>query len=99
MTAKVILLEAAEADLTGAANWYGSYRASLGADFLLCVEEALDRIAHHPLSHPRITGEYRKALVHRFPFAVVYRLLNDDAFVVAIQHSSRHPDTWRGRSQ
>jgi plasmid stabilization system protein ParE len=92
MTANVILLEAAEADLTNAADWYGAYRASLGADFLLCVEETLDRIAHHPLSHPRSAGEYRKALVHRFPFGVVYRMVSTDAYVVAIQHSSRHPD-------
>ena len=98
MTANVILLAAAEADLTNAADWYGAYRASLGADFLLCVEETLDRIAHHPHSYSPIAGEYRRALVHRFPFGVVYRMANGDAYVVAIQHSSRHPDAWRGRN-
>ncbi len=98
MTANVILLEAAEADLKSAANRYGTYRASLGTDFFRCVEETLDRITHHPLSYSRISGEYRKALVHRFPFGVIYRMVNGDAFVVAIQHSSRHPDAWQGRN-
>jgi plasmid stabilization system protein ParE len=99
MMTQVILLEAAEADLSTAECRYGECHPSLGADFLLCVEETLDRIAHHPLSYPRIDGEFRKALVRRFPFGVIYQMANGDAVVVAIQHASRHPETWRTRDR
>ncbi|HEX4613238.1 MAG TPA: type II toxin-antitoxin system RelE/ParE family toxin [Urbifossiella sp.] len=93
-----ILLESAEADLTAAARWYGDRRSVLEAEFLLCVEEALDRIAGHPRSFPTISGEYRKAWVHRFPFGVIYRLHAADALVVAVQHASRRPDLWQDRA-
>jgi hypothetical protein len=38
----------AEADLVNARDWYERQREGLGAAFLLCVEEVLERIGRTP---------------------------------------------------
>jgi hypothetical protein len=45
MTHAVKLLAAARGDLAEAKDWYCRFQPGLEADMLLCVEEALDRIA------------------------------------------------------
>jgi hypothetical protein len=40
---------------------------------------------------------HRFAVVRRFPYSVVYRMLGAEQYVVAVAHSSRSPDYWHGR--
>jgi hypothetical protein len=44
----MIIRPEAEADLTSARAWYERQREGLGAAFLLCVEEVLERIGRTP---------------------------------------------------
>ena len=44
----MIIRPEAEADLVHPRDWYAQQRAGLGAAFLLCVEEVLDRIDRTP---------------------------------------------------
>jgi toxin ParE1/3/4 len=44
----MIIRPEAEADVVNARNWYEQQREGLGAAFLLCVEEALERISRTP---------------------------------------------------
>ena len=97
MTTQIKLLAEAEADLADAALWYEGRVPGLAAEFLRCVEEALGRVARHPLAYRPIDGGYRRALVRRFPFAVVFRLVEETAVVVAIHHTQRQPEFWRHR--
>jgi len=39
----------------------------------------------------------RHFAVHRFPYRIVYRVRDEDIYIVAIAHSSRRPDYWRDR--
>ena len=66
--------ELAEADLAVAVNWYSRIRLGLAADFLLCVDEAIDRIMGDPFAYAPLYHSVRRALVHRFPYGVIYRL-------------------------
>jgi plasmid stabilization system protein ParE len=97
MTHAVTLLDAAKADLAEAASWYRDCHPGLDADFLLCVEETLDRVARYPIASPRVHGEFRRAVVHRFPFGVIYRVARGQVFVVAVLHTSRDPRIWQAR--
>jgi len=97
MTHAVVLLAIAEADLAEAKKWYRHCHPYLETDLIRCVEETLTRIAHHPLSFARLTGEFRQAFVHRFPYRIVFRLVADLIVIVAILHTSRHPRTWIAR--
>jgi plasmid stabilization system protein ParE len=97
MTWAVELLAGAEEDLAQAKDWYRRCHSYLEADLVLCVEEALARMARNPFALARVQGEFRHAFVHRFPYRIVFRVVADLIVVVAILHTSRHPLTWIAR--
>jgi len=70
----------------------------LGEDFLLCVEELLDGIRRMPELHPEVFQDLRLVLVRRFPYAVIYRMDEDQITVLAVYHTRRDPRGWQGRA-
>jgi plasmid stabilization system protein ParE len=95
---RVELRQQFEEEAAEARDWYDAQRPGLGDRFLDAVEATIDRVAELPLSFPRVDGETRWARVQRFPYAIYYQVREDYILVVAIMHSSRHPDRWRSRS-
>jgi hypothetical protein len=51
-----------------------------------------------PAAGPIVYRTLRRALVHRFPFAVYYTLTTDLIEVRGVLHTSRRPASWRGRA-
>jgi plasmid stabilization system protein ParE len=88
----------AEADLVEAKSWYDSQRTGLGDDFLLCLEETLQRLRRMPELYAKTFQDLRLALVRRFPFAVIYRIDDNQITVIAIYHTSRDPRSWQQRA-
>ena len=97
MTSRIVLRLAAAAELEDARLWYEERRAGLGADFIECVDEALERIDAAPLAHPRVHGEVRRVLLRRFPYAVFFVVEPERVVVLAVFHASRAPSIWQGR--
>jgi plasmid stabilization system protein ParE len=98
MTWPVIVNQEAEADLAEAKAYYDCRRAGLGEEFLTCVEDVLGRLGQTPAMHAKVFQDLRRALVHRFPYAVFYRLDDDQVTVVAVYHTHRDPRGWQGRA-
>ena len=48
MSLAFVIRPEAESDLAGAKDWYDQHRPGLGDEFLLCVEEAFERIRRFP---------------------------------------------------
>ena len=89
----------ASAELAEAVRWYENRRAGLGADFYDTVVRTIERIQAHPeIGAPR-SGRLpnREFRVNRFPYKVVYRVRDEDIYVVAIAHTSRRPGYWQHR--
>lgn len=88
----------AKAELNYAAIYYESRRPGLGGEFLMEVERALERILEFPDSGSefRRTG-YRRLIVRRFPYLIVYGVQPDLIRVVAVAHGKRRPGYWRAR--
>jgi|SRR5882724_6218524 len=57
----------------------------------------LDAYANIPNGFAVIHRSVRRALLHRFPFAVFYVLGRDGVVVLGILHGSRHPRFWMNR--
>ena len=95
----MIIEDEARDELFVAAAWYDDQRRGLGDEFLEAIDEALDRVAAAPLSYPqdRCYERARRALLVRFPFAVVFVVHNDDVRVVAFAHAKRLPNYWTKR--
>lgn len=77
--------------------WYESQRAGLGGEFLAAVDVALAAVLESPMRYRVLVLDTRQALVRRFPFRVLYRIVGDEVVVVACYHSRRDPREWRRR--
>jgi hypothetical protein len=42
-------------------------------------------------------GRTRSWLLSRFPYRVIYRVRDEDIYIVAIAHTSRRPGYWKDR--
>lgn len=89
-------LEAAE-DVDAAKAWYEEQRSGLGDDFVASLEAVIELVTEFPEAFPEIAMAHRRAHLHRFPYAVYYRLDRDVIDVLACLHTSRSPDAWRAR--
>jgi plasmid stabilization system protein ParE len=94
----MIIRPEAETDLVTARAWYERQREGLGAAFLLCVEEVLDRIDRTPELYPVVYQDIRRSFTRRFPYAVYYRVAADDVVVLGILHTRRDPQEWQSRT-
>ena len=99
MTRRFIVRPLAEADLEDAARWYEDERAGLAERFLSDVNSTFAHIRERPLQFPAVSGDIRRALLHAFPFAVYFRVLNEIVIVLAVLHLRRNPKVWRGRTR
>jgi plasmid stabilization system protein ParE len=95
---KLLLRPAAAADLDEAYLWYETQQDGLGDEFLAAVIRVLDLVAESPRLYPIVHRDTRRALVKRFPYSILYRLIGDNAVVVSFFQGSRDPKKWQERS-
>ena len=98
MSLDVRLRPEAERDLSDAARWYEEQRPGLGHEFLDEVLDVFSAITEAPQMYPNVHRNTRRALIHRFPFGVYYRVEETTIVVIAILHGSRDPHRWKSRT-
>lgn len=85
-------------DVREATAYYEQQRPGLGVHFLTELDKAIARIARAPLAFPVVEGEVRRSIIKRFPYVVLYRLLEPDTLrVLVIRHHKRDPQIGVGR--
>lgn len=99
MNLNVQVRRAAELDVAAAQTWYETQRSGLGAEFHQQVSQVLARLTDTPLIYPAVYRDFRRAMVHRFPYLIWYRVLGQKITVLACTHSSRHPNETLSRFQ
>jgi plasmid stabilization system protein ParE len=87
----------AEQDVAEAVEWYEDRQPGLGDDLLGEVRAIVHRIELNPQQFPLIHENVRRGLLRRFPYAVFFRLTEDEALVVAVFHTSRDPGRLQAR--
>ena len=98
MNLPLVMRRKARADFDEAFDWYEARRDGLGVEFAERVQAVFDRVSAFPESHPPIYRDVRRALVHPFPYSVIYRIRNGSVVVLAIFHNKRDPKIWRSRA-
>ena len=94
---RIVWLPAAEIEIADAAVWYENQQPQLGDRFLTAVGEAASTAASSPDMYARVRGELRRVLVHRFPYALIFRESVNELLVVACYHLHRDPSVWESR--
>lgn len=97
MSLPVVLRAEAQTDFDEAFDWYEAQRTGLGIDFAAEVQRVFDRIAANPLLHGVVLQDVRKAVAHRFPYSIYYRVESTQVLVIAVFHGRRDPSIWQGR--
>lgn len=96
---RLVVREAAEADIAEAASWYEQRSPGLGSEFLRMVDVALAEIARMPERYPVMRGRARRAILRHFPYAVFFVVRPDLVSVIACLHARRDPRHWQERSE
>jgi len=84
--------------MKAAAVYYDDQVVGLGSDFLDEIESGLNRIRRFPLLSPIYDGEYRRYLLKRFPYGLIYRIEAQKIFIIAVTHHQRKPKYWIDRT-
>ena len=97
MIENVVILPEALDDVVEAYSWYEGRGVGLGDRFLDRVDECIDRIRKNPELFERAYQDYRRAILHRFPYVVFYEYRFDTITVYSVFHSAQDPRKWRKR--
>ena len=92
----------AQAEAEAAARWYANQRRSLGPEFLDALREGIRTITTVPescslLETWRGRGKIRRLILRRFPYAVVFEIVNGEIHIWAVAHTSRRSGYWASR--
>jgi toxin ParE1/3/4 len=89
---------AAKKELFDSSLYYSKQIPGLGERFLKDVESCIQEIATSPKRHSRYFEDVHRCVMSQFPFGIYYREVGEKIRILAIAHSSRHPDYWKRRS-
>jgi toxin ParE1/3/4 len=94
---KLIIHELAEIELNEAAQFYESEVSGLGEVFLSEAERSMQQICDHPNAGMKVLENVRRKLLRRFPYSVMYLVMDDVVQILAIANQKRRPFYWRDR--
>lgn len=89
--------EAVEAEIAEAASFLDGRQLGLGADFVVLVDAAITSILQGPDRLPIEIGSIRRQRVTRFPYDILFRVLDGgEVRILAVRHHARS-DYWKTR--
>lgn len=95
----VIFTLPARADLIDAQDWHENEAPGLGRRFRQAVEAVIERMSASSRQFPAIYRNVRRALLRRFPYALMFVIEADETLtVIACFHGSRDPAHWQKRA-
>jgi len=95
---KIAYLLPAREELLRATRYYAQQAPGLRTEFLSAIRSTERMILTFPESTPRIRGEIRRALLHKFPYSILYSIRGRLLVVVAVMHERQRPDYWLSRN-
>ena len=77
--------------------WYFARNPTVAEAFRFELDAAIESIAEAPGRWPRLHRRFRRYVLQRFPFSVVYLERADYVEVIAVAHHRRKPGYWSQR--
>jgi len=97
MSFQVRFHSCAQAELANAVDWYEQKRIGLGKDFSEEVQKAVGQALEYPETFPQALFSTRCCLVSRFPYCIIYKIIDSVFWIMAVAHTSRCPEYWKDR--
>lgn len=93
----VVVGKAAGDEVEEAIDFLDNRRPGLGDDFRAEIEQALDLIGRQPKVFSPYADGFRKYVITRFGYLVIFFEFDAFVWVSAVYHGSRNPNYWRHR--
>jgi toxin ParE1/3/4 len=87
------------AEFLATVEYYKECQTGLGRRFRTAVERELDGIEAMPFRYRVLHAPFRRCLVPKFPYAIIFVIEPGFMLVVAAAHAKRKPGYWRERAQ
>ncbi|MCI0465106.1 MAG: type II toxin-antitoxin system RelE/ParE family toxin [Gemmataceae bacterium] len=97
MSAAVIYLPEAQADVDAAYTGYEQRQTGLGERFLEQLRRRVGAINDNPEMYAVLRDEVRAAPLRRFPYVVYYRFEAGTVFILAVLNGRRDPQVAMSR--
>lgn len=88
----------ARTEFLAAIRYYEDYRPGLGRRFRDAVEVAISKACETPLCYRVLRAPFRRCLVQKFPYSVIFSIERDHLLVIAVAHAKRKPGYWGDRA-
>lgn len=86
-------------ELEEAVDYYLERSSDAAAGFVDAFEAAVHFVRESPQAAACVTGDVRRWNLRRFPYALIYRMVDDVIVIIAVMHGRREPDYWKDRLQ
>ena len=80
-----------EEDLASIYSWYEQQTIGLGENFLQSFYYSVELITKKPKLYVRNYGEYRRCLLHKFPYSIYYKINEKSIVIMGCFHYARDP--------
>lgn len=87
----------AAAELERAYDWYAERSIVAARAFLREITVFVDDLAVSHETWPSYGDRFRRRVLARFPFSVIYRVSGDVLQVIAFTHHKKRPGYWTSR--
>lgn len=91
---KIKFLSQPQKELAEAIDFYEQQLPGLGPLFSKEIFEAIELIRLYPNGWKLITRQTHKCPLHKFPYMILYGIINNTIIISAIAHQHQHPDTY-----
>lgn len=98
MKGNVVFHPDAEEEFKEAVWWYGNQQKGLDLEFVRCIDDAIQKIKRNPDIYPVEFENYRKKVVRRFPFKIIFEISETQIYILAVFHSRRNLEKLKIRS-
>ncbi len=86
--------EKAEAEFLKAIEYYENCKNGLGIKFAEEVYAAIKRACDFPHAWTKIDYRTHRCLTNKFPYGILYRIMDDHIRIMAVMNLHRKPDYW-----
>ena len=80
-----------EVDVITSYFWYEDKAKGLGEEFLRVFYACAVDIPHNPLLYRKVYKDFRRRLLRRFPYAIYFRIEEQQVVVFGLFHCARSP--------
>ena len=92
---KIRVLTSASRDITDNFQFYEDQEVELGIHFLRAINAAIDSLQVTAGIHSVHFEHFHRLLADKFPFSILYRVIDDEVVVFAVYHNRADADRIR----